>query len=354
MSINFIVMCINNNMEYDLKMTKNIHILSSRNCTYKWYKKHVSYNTILGMEDEFIEYMNNGQNLICFSRKVYIINKFLRKLKIDKLTLPDKKVIKKVNADNDKLFFASMSIVDLLDFKHTLKIVNRKLIIYVFDCWESQFDEYKKIFDEINPMAICFAYKKAMQYFSLSRENCWFIPQSADVRYFHPYDVNKKRLFIQMGRRVEKLHNLAMNYITKNKAENIEDNYIYEKEKGMLIFPETNKLSEEIAKTFFFLAAPQSVTNRELTGNISEVTARFYEAMMCKTIIIGIKPRDTFDQLFPYEEAMMEVDEENFEKTVNDLLNDKDRYKKITDYNYEYVMKYHRWKNRLYEIQKRL
>ncbi len=119
---------------------------------------------------------------------------------------------------------------------------------------------------------------------------------------------------------------------------------------GNIIFPDTNVLAQEISKTYFFLAAPQDVTNNQLTGNISEVTARFYEAMACKSLIIGIKPSDTFDELFPYQEAMIEVNLTNFNQKIDFLLEDKEKYIKIVNKNHDYVMKNHRWKNRYEDL----
>ena len=99
-------------------------------------------------------------------------------------------------------------------------------------------------------------------------------------------------------------------------------------------------------KHIFFIAAPQNIENDKYTGSISEVTARFYEAMACKTLIIGIKPEDSFDELFPYYEAMIEVNEESFERVINQFLEDREYYNAIVDRNFNYVMQHHRWENR--------
>ena len=153
-----------------------------------------------------------------------------------------------------------------------------------------------------------------------------------------------------MGRRTEQLHHSALNYLENKGLLDIPNNYIYEREKGIIIYPETRQLAEEINRSYFFLAAPQCVDNKVMTGDISEVTARFYEAMACKTVIVGIKPKDTFDKLFPYPEAMIEVTGDDFDEKIDQLLKDATKYKRIIEKNYEYVMKYHRWKNRYEEL----
>ncbi len=321
-------------------MRESLTILSSRNCG----KKHVSYNTVLGMENVFCQCSGHSPLLLkgCF----YNINRLFQMFRFSqKYGIPDYLALRKIKHCRGKVFFAVMGLNEAVIFKHTLKKCHKKLILYVFDCWESQWEKWKKIFDEINPWAICFAYKKSKEHFSELISNCWFLPQSMDSRYFHDYEKGKERLFMQVGRRTDKLHNMVINYLKSNRIQNSRDNYIYEKKKGSLIFEDTSQLAEEMGKTYFFIAAPQNIENDKYTGSISEVTARFYEAMACKTLIIGIKPEDSFDELFPYYEAMIEVNEESFERVINQFLEDREYYNAIVDRNFNYVMQHHRWEN---------
>ena len=130
-----------------------------------------------------------------------------------------------------------------------------------------------------------------------------------------------------------------------------DDNYLYEKVKGTILFPNTEDLATEIARTKYFVAAPQSKENTELTGRVSDVTARFYEAMACKTLIIGYKP-DTFDELFP-SDAMIDLEND---ETLNDVIRffeeHPEEYQRILDRNYDLLVKKHTWKERYYAIQK--
>lgn len=317
-------------------------IISSRKCG----KKHISYNTILGLENEFVQC---GCSLIEFNDIVYFYNKLFRKLNINKRII-DKRIIQKLKNKKQKVFYAAMVFDDLLDVKETLKEISDKLIIYIFDCWQPQWKNYDLVLEEINPWAVCFAYKKTVEYFSGKFRRCWFIPQSMDVQYFHEYNEKKERIFMQMGRKTEALHEMILEYMEANNIENSLQNYVYEKEKGKIIFKDTKKLAKEISKTLFFVCAPQCLSNPQNTGDISEVTARFYEAMACKSLIIGFKPEDSFDELFPYKEAMIEVNSENFSEIISELIKDKEKYRRIVEQNYNYVMEHHRWKNRLEEL----
>lgn len=320
-------------------MENSIIVLTSRKCG----KKHVSYNTVLGLEDEFSQCIGIAPMELC--PFFYYVNRILKKMKLSG-GIVDWINVRELKKYNGKIFFAVMGVFELESFKHTLKMYRDRLIIYIFDCWESQWERCESIFNEINPWMICFAYKKAKEHFSNIYERCYYLPQSMDIRYFHAYETKKTRLFIQMGRKTERLHNMVTNYLKIHNIEDCQENYIYERIKGNIIFPEVKELAEEISKSYFFLAAPQNIENEKLTGKISETTARFYEAMACKTLIIGIKPRDSFDELFPYKEAMIEVSEANFNSNIDALRNNIEQYNKIVENNYNYVMEHHRWKNR--------
>ena len=75
--------------------------------------------------------------------------------------------------------------------------------------------------------------------------------------------------------------------------------------------------------------------------------------MACKTLLVGFKPKDTFDELFPYETAMIEVgDYEDFKSKIDYFSNDRERYSKIVDQNYEYLMGHHTWHHRAKRLLK--
>lgn len=103
---------------------------------------------------------------------------------------------------------------------------------------------------------------------------------------------------MQMGRRNENIHQMILHYLNEKGLNDCEQNYIYEKEKGKILFEDGNELARNIAQTKYFVCAPQCLDNQKITGIVSDVTARFYEAMACKTLIIGFKPI-VFDELFP-------------------------------------------------------
>lgn len=65
--------------------------------------------------------------------------------------------------------------------------------------------------------------------------------------------------------------------------------------------------------------------------------------MACKSLIVGFKPHDSFDELFPFENAMVEIAEDgsDFSSKINWWLDHPQEYKQAVDRNYEYCRKYH-------------
>lgn len=322
----------------------SIVILSERLCRKK---HHVSYDTILGAENAF---KVEGAHIKCFSPLVSLLNKVFKKLKLRIHTF-DFTITATVWGGGRNVLFMAMSIEDILNHKKELRTIslNNSLGIYIFDAWESRYSELEELLNFIKPSLMFFPYIEAKKYFDKKYNSC-FIPQSMDEKYFYPRKVEKHRMFMQMGRRNEKIHNMIMNYLENRNLSMDDSTYIYEKKKGKILFDDTNDLATEIAATKYFVAAPQSLENKALTGKVSDVTARFYEAMACKTLIIGYKPA-TFDLLFP-EDSMLEVgdDDKSFASVIDFFEKNPKEYWRIVNRNYEYLMHNHTWRTRYKEI----
>lgn len=308
-------------------------------------KHHVSYDTVLGMENAFAK---NDQvmikNLLVVPHK---INAVLRRLGLkDNIICPFD-----IPSTNNVLFI-SMGWGGLNNKKYLLKQISskRNLILYCFDIWEAEYDKWEALFDFIKPSYIFLAYQASVDYFSMKFSNVFFLPQSMDEKFFYPREIQKTRLFMQIGRKNQKIHEMILNYLAKNKISDTNENYVYERVARKIIFPDTNELAENICKSKYFVCAPQSDENSSLTGRCSDVTARFYEAMACKTLIIGFKP-DTFDELFT-QDSMVELkkDGSDFDDIIEYFESHPEEYKRIVEQNYKVLMEKHRWQNRYESI----
>lgn len=174
-----------------MDMDKNnykILILSDRKVLEK---HHVSYDTILGMENEFVQ--SKYIDMVCLKKGLSHINKIVYKL--FKFRMPDIMYGTKELQQANIIMYIAMGIFDLernLETLRRLSLKGKKIVIYCFDTWESQYDRWISMFDKINPRIIFFAYKQSACYFASKYNACYWIPQSMDKVYFYN-DKEEKR-----------------------------------------------------------------------------------------------------------------------------------------------------------------
>ena len=313
-----------------------------------YIKKGSSAPQIDGQEKAFIRGGNGLVDIVYKNIFLKNINRFLRKVNLPCLY---ESFVSKKNDDVVYLYIA-VSYVFLKENTYLLKKMKEegnKVSIYCYDVWEPEFDDWEDAFSKIKPDYIFFAYKKSMEYFNAKGFNGFWVPLSGDFEIFHPYDEKKTRLFMQMGRRNDDLHEKILDYLAKHNLEDNRENYVYAKEKGESIYPDIHELARQINKTKYFVCVPKYYENFKRTGNIKETICRYYEGMACKTLPIGMKP-ETFDELFPYKAMISFNDGEDFNEQIEYYESHPEEYEAIINKNYEYVRKNHSWENRVKQI----
>ena len=324
---------------------KKLIILSEQK---SYIKKGMSAPQIDGQEKAFLKYGGSDVDIRYKSIVYKNINRILKKLHLSPIC--DDFTRKK---ENDAVYcYIAVSLVFLKENAYLLKELKKhgnKVSIYCYDVWEPEFDGWNKQFSEIDPDYIFFGFKKSYEHFKELGYNCYWVPLSGDYEVFKPYEVEKTRMFMQMGRKNEDLHKKILAYMEKHGIEDNRDNYVYIKNKGESIYPDINELAKEISRTKYFVCVPKFYENFKRTGNIKDTICRYYEGMACKTMLIGMKP-ETFDELFPYKAMISFNDGEDFEEQIDYYENHQDEYNDIVNKNYEYILKHHSWGNRVKQI----
>ena len=113
-----------------------------------------------------------------------------------------------------------------------------------------------------------------------------------------------------MGRINKDLHEKILAYLKSHNLEDNLDNYAYRKQDRQALFPDLSDLVKEINRSKYLVCIPKCYENPKRTGDICAMTGRYYEAIACKTMIIGKKPL-VFDELFP-EDGMIEFADESW------------------------------------------
>ena len=310
-----------------------------------YIKKGGSAPQIDGQEKAFLKYGGDDVDIRYKSICLKSINRLLKKnVFLEGFT-------KKKEEDAVYLYIA-VSLIYLEENAYLLKELKKhgnKVSVYCYDVWEPEFDDWQKAFDEVGFDYIFFGYKKSCEHFRELGYNGYWVPLSGDFEVFKPNNEKKTRLFMQMGRRNDVLHEKILEYLKKHGLEDSRENYVYRKDKGEDIYPDIHELAYEIGKTKYFVCVPKFYENFKRTGNINETICRYYEGMACKTLPIGMKS-ETFDELFPYKAMISFNDGEDFEEEIGYYESHPEEYEAIVEKNYDYVTKNHSWGNRVKQI----
>lgn len=309
-------------------------------------KKGKSNPCIIGQEAAFL----SVDNVEAVYKNIVLknISRILNKINLP--AIPDGFCKKK--KDNSVYMYIAMNLNYLEANAYLLKSLKKhgnKISIYIYDCWQPEFDDWQKVLDDIKPDYIFFCFKQTYQHFK-DIYNCYWVAQSADLRIFKYQNVLKKRLFMSMGRVNKPIHEKILEYLKSHNLSDSRDNYIYRHHKDEVIYPDINELASEICKTKYFVSVPKCYENYRRTGDVCGITARYFEAMACKTMIIGKKPV-TIDELFS-EDCMLTFNEDlsDFAEVIDKMENNPDKYQEIVDKNYECLMNNHTWRHRAKQI----
>ncbi len=312
-------------------------------------KRPLSHDAILGQERAFLEH---GKGYVEIRYISFLIKGFNRlSSKVGMKPLCDPFTLKK--DQNVVYLYIAMHINYLKSNLHNLKRLQKsgnKIAIYVWDCWSPEYEEWKKILEDLKPDFVMFSFKQNWLYFREIFQNCYWVAQSANTYYFKNLDMAKTRMFIQMGRVNKPIHEKILAYLNKKGLEDSDENYVYRRKKKEALFPELDVLVKEINRSKYIVCIPKIYENPKRTGDVCAMTGRYYESIVCKTLIIGKKPL-IFDELFP-EGGMIEFNEDlsDFDEKIDELENNDEKYRTIVDRNYDWFMSHHTWAHRLDRI----
>jgi|GEM_PF-6350086 len=313
-----------------------------------YIKKGASAPQIDGQEKAFLKYGGDKVDIRYKNIVLKNLNRFSRKLGMPLL----KEGFTKKQEEDAVYLYIAVSLVYLEENAYLLKELKKhgnKVSVYCYDVWEPEFDGWQKAFDDVGFDYIFFGYKKSCEHFRELGYNGYWVPLSGDFEVFKPSGETKTRLFMQMGRRNDVLHEKILSYLKDHGLEDNRENYVYRKDRNEQIYPDIHELAYEISKTKYFVCVPKIYENFKRTGNISDTICRYYEGMACKTMPIGMKP-ETFDELFPYKAMISFNENEDFAEQIDYYENHPEEYEAIVEKNYEYVMAHHSWGNRVRQI----
>ncbi len=321
---------------------KKLIILSEQR---SFYKRPNSHDAILGQEKEFLEHGKENVEIRYKSFFLKGLNRLTGKIGIKPVCDP----FSGKKYENAVVLYIAMSLNYLKSNLYLIRNLQKKgnqIAIYVWDCWQPEYDDWKEVLDDLKADYIFFSFKQTYEHFKNDYKCCW-IPQSANRYYFKDLETPKTRLFMQMGRVNPILHKKILSYLKKNGKPDTDENYVYRRDKTQLLFPELPELVRQINASKYMVCIPKCYENPKRTGDVCAFTGRYYETIACKTMIIGKKPL-VFDELFP-SDGMIEFEDDfsDFDTKIDAIEKDEERYRQIVDRNYEWFMEHHTWSHRL-------
>ena len=324
---------------------KKIIILSEQK---SYIRKGASAPQVDGQERAFLSYGGDDVSICYKSLILKNISRLLGKLHLGPLY----ESWAKQKHEDSVFLYVTMNLIYLKANAYLLKKLKasgNEISIFCYDCWEPEFQDWEKVIDDIGIDYLFFGYKKSAEYFKETGHNSYWVPLSADFTVFKDFYEKKTRMFMQMGRRNDVLHEKILAYLKLHGLEDSRENYVYRHDRNEQIYPDIHELAKEINRTKYFVCVPKSYENFKRTGAISETICRYYEAMASKTMIIGMKP-DTFDELFPYKAMINFNNNEDFNEAIDYYETHQDEYEAMLKKNHDYVLEHHSWGNRIHQI----
>ena len=214
--------------------------------------------------------------------------------------------------------------------------------IYLFDAWPARHGEIR---DFVETWGIQYAFissSQAVERLSRLSDRCTFIwvPEGVDpARYQQRSFIEKDIDVLQLGRKYDAHHALIAPAL-----ESAGKSYLYEKEKGGIIFPTRDEFVAGLARSRISICVPSNMTHPDRAGDIETMTIRYLQSMVSKCLVLGHAPAEMVE-LFGYN-PVVEMDMADPAVQIIEILRDYESYIPLIEKNLSVVSRDHTWSNR--------
>lgn len=299
---------------------------------------HVSIRTVLELENVLLNEWGLRSipewNWSLFQRGLYRLGR----------SMPAPFRVREGTKEAAELYFAVLMGVEHVRkaFPFFLRQADRKGV-YVFDCWPSK---YERMAEEVKRYGIDPLFLSSARAAEGLREllpdhpRIVHIPEGIDPSPYKalPYEAKDIEV-LQFGRKHPIYHERLLQGLS-----NGEQRYVYEKEKGELVFPDLDAFVQGLARTRISICFPSAETHPDRSGSDSTLTQRYLQSMASKCLVVGSMPEDAKGILPP--DAVVEADPDRPAEQIEEILAEFDKYIPLIERNYEELMKRHTWSER--------
>ncbi|MEP6893689.1 MAG: glycosyltransferase [Gaiellaceae bacterium] len=232
----------------------------------------------------------------------------------------------------------------------------RHVVIYVFDAWLRNIYSIQR---DRRQWELCdwalVSFRDAVDaYAAKLRCPVEYMPQAIDPTRFHGDRIARPIDILSTGRRLDSVHAELLRL-----AKERDLFYFFSETRAPTVIDlhESQSLIARLCQAARLQVCwPTETTAEGGHGEISGVTARWFEAAACGSIVVGRPPRASeFRDLFPYESFVLSLDPSSpreIEETVIAALADDDELRKRRGLS-EYVRRAHSWHARCASILER-
>jgi len=216
---------------------------------------------------------------------------------------------------------------------------------YFFDAWPSTHENLIYFTSRLGIQDAFVSSRAAAEMLSAYGSGCQFhwIPEgiSPEAYVFRPYD-RKDIDVMQFGRKYDWYHNKICSSLNEHGK-----TYLYEKQKGEILFPTRRSFIEGLARSKISICFPSSITHPERSGDVETMTVRYLQSMASKCLILGKAPREMVD-IFGYN-PVIDIDVDYPGDQIISILERYDDYLYLIERNYNKIFK-NTWASRWREI----
>ena len=213
--------------------------------------------------------------------------------------------------------------------RHLLCDPHRKKIVYIFDAWAPQWTQMEqKMRMWRNVSIVFFASRQACEHFSdVFAFPIQWCPQAADPATFsRASSANAfptQPTILNIGRPNRTLAAFFDSFSRKHGFRHIVQSTV----EGVL-FPTRTAFAGALARSSIVVVHPRNLDSPEVTGAVSTLTARYYEAYNSGGIVCGFKPTSgEFDQVLSGYPFLEFQDERTFEAALLHELSELEKWK---------------------------
>jgi hypothetical protein len=181
----------------------------------------------------------------------------------------------------------------------------------------------------------------------------YWIPEGIDLKSFNKgADLKERHIDLyEMGRQMLNLHVFLVQLFNDDKIKGYYRN-LYNKDGSLsrLAFETTEEMQKTLSDIKIVVSFPQCDTHPQIAGNLETLTQRYWEAMLCRCLIIGRAPQELID-LIGYD-PVVNIDWNSPSMQIEEILKNIDDYQLLVDKNYNSAIKFASWEMRIREIRK--